>query len=114
MIFHGSRLIFYGSRWVLMVIHDSGLVFRGSRLVFHDSSWVFTIFHESRSGFNGFRLVLWFQVGFYGSRSILMGFQCFRLFFYGFRSGFHDSRWILLLLMVPGWFKSELGAGGAK
>ena len=32
----------------------------------------------------------------------------FLMFFYGSRSGIHDS------LMVPGWFKSERSAVGAK
>ena len=38
----------------------------------------------------------------------------FSRIFYGSRSGFHDSRWILTSLMVPGWFKSKLSGGGAE
>ena len=38
MVFHGSRLVFHGSRPVFMVFHGSKLVlmvFHGSRLVVH-------------------------------------------------------------------------------
>ena len=37
MVFHGSRLVFNGSRSVFMVFH-------GSRLVFHDSRLVLMVF----------------------------------------------------------------------
>ena len=47
MFFHDYRLVFHGSRSVLMVFHDSRLVF--------------IVFHGSRLSVNGFS---WFQVGF--------------------------------------------------
>ena len=59
----------------------------------------------------GFEGISWLQVGFYSYRSIFHSFRWFFRFFYGSRSGFHDSKWIFI---VPGWFKSELSAAGAK
>ena len=48
--FHGSRLVFLGSRWVFMV-------FQGSRLVFHGSMWVSMVIHGSRAVYHGSRSV---------------------------------------------------------
>ena len=45
-LFHGSKLVFHGSRWVFIVLH-------GSRLFFHGSKSVFMVFHDSRLVFHG-------------------------------------------------------------
>ena len=78
---------------------------QGFCLVVHGFMLVFIFFEGVRSVFHGFSR---FQVNFSWFKVVFHGF------FYGSRSGFHDSRWILPSLMVPGWFKSELSAGGAK
>ena len=57
----------------------------------------------------------WVQVGFYGFSRFQVDFSWFQVVFHGFydsRSGFHDSRWILMSLMVPGWF--FLGIHGSR
>ena len=64
MVFHGSKLVFHGSRSVFMFFHGSRLVFmvfHGSRSIFHGSRIVFMVFQGSRLVFHGFS---WFQVGF--------------------------------------------------
>ena len=69
--------------------------FHGCRSISFNSRLFFLVFHDSRSGFWGFRLVFMVFMINHGSRSV-----------------FHD--WFLWLFMVPGWFISELSAGGAK
>ena len=104
MVFQGFRLVFYCSRSVFMVI-------QGSRFVFHGSKWVFMVFEGFRLVFRGSRWVLGVN---HGSRSVFIVTGRFFIvsggfsgFFYGPRSGFHDSKWIFV---VPGWFKYELSA----
>ena len=49
--FHGSRLVFHGSRPVFMVFHGSRLIFHGSRSVtwfFIVKGWFFMVLHGSR------------------------------------------------------------------
>ena len=83
-------MVFRGFRWVLRVID-------GSRSVFIVPGWFFIV--PGRFFMVPGRFVWFFKVP-----------GWFFIFFLWFqsRSGFHDS------LMVPGWFKSELSAGGGK
>ena len=102
--FQDSRLVFHGFRWVFWL-------FKVLVWLFMVSCW-FLYFSRFQVGFS------WCQVSFHGFSRFQVDFSWFKVvfhgFFYGSRSGFHDSRWILPSLMVPGWFKSELSAGGAK
>ena len=87
--------------------------FHGSRLVFMVSGW-FLCFFSSR-----FQVGLsLFQVGFFvlvihGSSLVVHGFLSF---FSRFQVSFHGflRYQVDFSLIVPGWFKSELSAGGAK
>ena len=81
MVFHHPRLVFHGFRSVLMVFHRP-------RLVFHGFRSVLKVFHGPRLGFMVPGWVSWFQVG----------FSCFC---YGSRSGFHDARWICIVMNGP-------------
>jgi len=100
MVFHGSRLVLHGFRSVLRVFHGYRLVFHGFRsvlMVFHGPRWVF---HCFRSVFHGFS---WSQVGFSWFQ---VGFSCFC---YGSRFGFHDARWICIVMNGPRlvYFRAE-------
>ena len=78
--FQGSRLVFHGLRWILLVTQGSRvafpggfysfsrfqvsffycsrsvfMVFQGSRFVFHGSKWVFIVFQGFRLVFRGSR-----------------------------------------------------------
>ena len=75
----------------------------------------------------GFQSKSWLQVGFYSYRSVFIvtgwflklqvGFSWFQVVFhvfYGSRSDFHDSRWIVIVIYGPRLVKSKLSAAGAK
>ena len=56
-VFQGSRLVFHGFRWVLLVI-------QGSRVVFHGSRWVLWFFEVPGGFFIVQGRFLWLQVWF--------------------------------------------------
>ena len=81
-VFQGSRLVFRGFRWVLLVI-------QGSRVVFTVPGWFYG-FSRFQAGFS------WFQVGFHGSRPVFMIFHGSRpvfMVFHGSRPVFHGFLW---------------------
>ena len=55
-----------------------------------------------------------FFMVFRGSRLVFHGFRWVLLVIQGSRVVFHGSRWVLWFFKVPGGFKSELSAAGAK
>ena len=122
MVIHSSRpvsivpgwfLCFFSSRFQvgLSWFQVGFLVIQGFSLVVHGFMLVFIFFKVPGRFFMVPGQFSWF---FKIPGWFLMVQGSFSWIFYGSRSGFHDSRWILPSLMVPGWFKSELSAGGAK
>ena len=97
-----------GLSWFQVVF----LITQGSSLVVHGFMSVFIFFSRFQVGFS------WCQVSFHGFSRFQVDFSWFKVVFHGFfmvpglvfmiPGGFLPS------LMVPGWFKSELSAGGAK
>ena len=88
------------------------MVFQGSRLVslvpecfvlwfFKVPGWFFMV---SDGFFWLFKVPGWFFTvpgGFYGFSRFQVGFLLFKVGFYGSRSGFHDSRWIFIVINGP-------------
>ena len=89
------------------------LVVQGSCSVVHvhDFMSVFKFFSRFQVVFE---CKSWFQFSFYSSRSVFHGARSVFIVSQDSRLISHGSSWILPSLMVPGWFKSELSAGGAK
>ena len=109
MVIHGSRPAFMVPGWFLWLIKTPGWSFMVPGIFFGYSRFQFgcSWLHV------GFYIFLRFQVGFFMAPGRFSWFfkipdwflmVVFHGFFYGSRSGLHDSRWILPSSMVPGWF----------
>ena len=103
-VFHSSKLVFHGSRWVsfygfcwfqvcLIWFQVGFIVFQGSRSIFHGSRWIFMVFHGSGSVFHGSR---WIFMGLHGSQWVFTVFHGSRSFFHDFRLFFYSSRLVYI------------------
>ena len=78
MVFHGARMFFI---WFFKVPGWFFMVSDGFFWLFKVSGWFFTV-----------------PGGFYGFSRFQVGFSLFKVGFYGSRSGFHHSRWIIIII----------------